>query len=100
MEKLSVAIREGRTEWLASEKRRVGVTNGTRRYVFPSMVVDAEGKLISRTPAHRNSVLVNQIDTRLHLYDASADWRKQCMNGTYHSGQCVDDVRSWTRTEL
>tara|TARA_B100001123_G_scaffold62898_1_gene68915 strand:+ start:11694 stop:12107 length:414 start_codon:yes stop_codon:yes gene_type:complete len=84
----------------ASNYYAISVTNGTRRYAFPGMVVDAEGKLISRAPAHRNSVLVNQIDTRLHLYDASADWRKQCMNGTYHSGQCVDDVRSWTRTEL
>ena len=84
----------------ASNYYAVSVTNGTRRYAFPGMVVDAEGKLISRAPAHRNSVLVNRIDTRQHLYDASAAWREQCMNGTYHSGQCVDDLRSWTRTKL
>ena len=84
----------------ASNYYSVSVTNGTRRYAFPSLVVDAEGKLIARAPAHRNAVLVNQIDTRQRLYDASADWRDRCMNGIYHSGKCVDDVRSRTRTEL
>ena len=84
----------------ASNYFAVSTNNGTRRFAFPSFVVNAEGDMVQRAPAHRNTVLVNPIDTHQKLFDASADWRDRCMNGIFHSGRCIDDTRSRDRTAL
>lgn len=84
----------------ASNYYWASVNNGTRKYAWPSFVVDAEGKIISRARAHRPTVLINSIDTRKQLYDASAAWRSRCMRGILHSGTLVRDARSRNRRAI
>lgn len=84
----------------ASNYFTVSANNGTRRYAWPSFVVNAEGVIISKARAHRPAVLVNTIDTRQKLYDASGAWRDRCMRGILHSGTLVSDPRSRNRRTL
>ena len=82
----------------ASNHFAVSATNSSRRYGWPSFVVNAEGKIVDRARPHRAAVLVNTIDTQEKLYDASVAWRDRCMRGVYHSGTLVRDRRSRDRT--
>ena len=82
----------------ASNFFTVSATNGTRRYAWPSFVVNAEGCVISRDQPHRPTVLINTIDTNEKLYDAPVCWRERCLRGVYHSGPLVKDKRSRDRT--
>ncbi len=82
----------------ASNYYWVGCNNGTRKYAWPSSVVNPEGWIVNKARAHHNGVLITGIDTDIKLYDASAAWRKRCLRGIYHSGQAVNDKRSRNRT--
>ncbi len=84
----------------ASNYYAVSANNGTRRYAWPSFVVNAEGVIVNKAPQHRPTVLITEIDTAEKLYDASADWRDRCMRGVLHSGRLVRDARSRERTAL
>jgi len=84
----------------ASNHFWVSATNGTRRYAWPSFVVNPEGMVVNRARPHRPAVLINTIDTRAALWDASAAWRDRCMRGVYHSGRLVRDARSADRKSL
>ena len=84
----------------ASNFFAVSATNGTRRYAWPSLVIDQEGVIAARAPMHRGSVLVTTIDTKPKLYDASEYWRDRCMRGVLHSGKTVRDARSADRRSL
>ncbi len=81
----------------ASNYYAVSANNGTRRYAWPSFVVNAEGMIVNKAPSHRSAVLITEIDTAEKLYDASADWRDRCMRGVLHSGRLVRDARSRDR---
>jgi len=78
----------------------ISANNGTRRYACPSFVVNPEGIIVDRARAHRGTMLINTIDTKAKLYDASVAWRDRAMNGVFHSGKLPDDIRSAARTEL
>ena len=84
----------------ASNYFAVSSNNGTRRYAWGSFVVNAEGRIIDKAPVHRPKVLLNTIDTRERLYDASAAWRGRCMRGVFNSGTRVKDPRSKDRKSL
>ena len=84
----------------ASNYFTVSANNGTRKYAWPSFVVNAEGVIVSKAPAHRPTVLINTIDTKSKLYDASRAWRDRCMRGIRHSGTLVKDERSRNRRAL
>lgn len=84
----------------ASNYYAVSANNGTRRYAWPSFVVNAEGVIVNKAPQHRPTVLITEIDTAEKLYDASADWRDRCMRGVLHSGRLVRDARSRERQVL
>ena len=84
----------------ASNYFSVSANNGTRKYAWPSFVVNAEGVIVSKAPVHRAAVLINTIDTKRKLYDASAAWRDRCMRGVLHSGALVKDRRSRNRRTL
>ena len=84
----------------ASNYFSVSANNSTRKYAWPSFVVNAEGVVISKAPAHRTAVLINTIDTKRKLYDASDAWRERCMRGVLHSGALVKDRRSCNRRAL
>lgn len=84
----------------ASNFFAVSANNSCSRHAWPSFVASAEGLVVSRASAHRPAVLVNAIDTRARLYDASAAWRDRCMRGVYHSGALVRDARSRNRQAL
>jgi predicted amidohydrolase len=84
----------------ASNYFTVSANNGTRRYAWPSFVVNAEGVVISNARPHRPAVLINKIDTKAKLYDASRAWRARCMRGILHSGTLVRDPRSRNRRTL
>lgn len=84
----------------ASNYFTVSATNGTRKYAWPSFVVSAEGLVVSKASAHRSAILINKIDTKKKLYDASAAWRGRCMRGIFHSGTLVRDDRSRKRNML
>jgi predicted amidohydrolase len=47
----------------ASNYFAVSATNSTRRYAWPSFVVNQEGSLVARAPLHRGAVLLSTIDT-------------------------------------
>ena len=51
----------------ASNYFTVSANNGTRKYTWPSFVVNAEGVVISTARAHRPAVLVNTVDTKWML---------------------------------
>ncbi len=76
----------------------VSSNNGTRKYAWPSLVINPEGWIVNRARPHRQSVLITDVDTDVKLYDASAAWRKRCMRGVLHSGRVVRDRRSRDRT--
>ena len=78
----------------------ISASNGTARHAWPSFVVNAEGVIIDRARPHRPAVLINTIDTKGKLYDASVAWRDRCMTGVLHSGTLVEDPRSKDRTAL
>ena len=84
----------------ASNFLSISSNNGTRPMACPSFVVNPEGMIVDRARAHRNTILVNTIDTKAKLYDASVTWRERAMNGTFHSGNLIKDKRSSARTEL
>ena len=84
----------------ASNHFSVSANNGTRKHAWPSFVVNAEGVVVNRARAHRPAVLINTIDTKAKLYDASAAWRDRCMRGVLHSGTLVRDPRSRNRKVL
>ena len=84
----------------ASNFFTVSASNSNRKYAWPSFVVNAEGMVISKARAHRPAVLLNTIDTKQKLYDASAAWRDRCMRGVLHSGALVQDPRSRNRQAL
>jgi len=84
----------------ASNYFTVSANNGTQKYAWPSFVVNAEGKVISRARPHRAAVLVNTVDTKQKLRDASAAWRDRCMRGIFHSGTLVRDPRSQNRRAI
>ena len=78
----------------------ISSNNGTRRYAWPSFLVNHEGIITSRAQPHRPAVLINTIDTNQKGYDASRAWRDRCMKGVYHSGTLIRDKRSRERTVL
>ena len=84
----------------ASNYFAVSATNGTRKYAWPSFVVNQEGMIVTRAPLHRGSVLISTVDTNANLYDASEHWRHRCMRGVLHSGKTVSDPRSAARSAL
>ena len=84
----------------ASNFFAVSATNGTRKYAWPSFVVNQEGVIVMRATLHRGSVLISTVDTNAKLYDASKYWRDRCMRGVLHSGKTVNDLRSANRREL
>ena len=84
----------------ASNYFAVSANNGARHYAWPSFVVNAEGVVVSRARPHRPAVLINIIDTKVKLYDASVAWRDRCMRGVYHSGTLTRDRRSRDRKLL
>ena len=78
----------------------ISANNGTRRYAWASFVANAEGLIVDKAPTHRPSVLINTIDTRERLYDASVAWRDRSIRGVFNSGTVVKDVRSSRRKSL
>lgn len=84
----------------ASNYFTVSANNGTRKYAWASFVANAEGLVVSRARPHRAEVLVNTVDTKQKLYDASAAWRDRSMRGVLHSGTLVKDSRSQNRKTL
>ena len=78
----------------------ISANNSTARYAWPSFAVNAEGVIIDRARSHRPAVLINTIDTKAKLFDASVAWRDRCMTGVLHSGTLVKDPRSKDRTAL
>ncbi len=84
----------------ASNYFAVSATNSTRRHAWPSFVVNAEGVVVRKATPHRSAVLINTIDTKQRLYDASVAWRDRCMRGVHHSGTLVRDTRSRNRKTL
>ena len=62
--------------------------------------MNAEGVVVSRARAHRSAVLINKIDTKQKLWDASGASRDRCMRGVLHSGRLVEDLRSRNRRSL
>ena len=84
----------------ASNFFAISSNNGSWKQAWPSFVTNAEGMIIDKAPAHRAAVLINTIDTREALYDASVAWRDRCMRGIYNSGRLISDPRSRDRKSL
>lgn len=60
---------------------------------WPSVFIQPDGTIIGSLRQNAAGVMVNAIDTRKVLYDASAGIRDAAMKGVLHSGQLVSDPR-------
>jgi len=67
---------------------------------WPSTFIRPNGEIAAALKFHRAGVMVNTVDTRRELYDASAPYRDRAMRGVLHSGRLVNDRRSRDRTGL
>jgi len=84
----------------ASNYFAISANNSSTKYAWPSFVVNAEGLIVTKARPHRPAILINKIDTKEKLYDASSAWRDRCMKGILHSGTLVKDPRSSNRKSL
>lgn len=67
---------------------------------WSSVFIQPDGVVAGRLPMNRPGLMVNTVDTRKRLYDASKDFRLAAMRGKLHSGTTVRDPRSRNRTQL
>lgn len=67
---------------------------------WASMTVRPDGIVVGKLEKNIDGILITEFDTDKTFYDATKYWRNRAMNGTYHSGNLVEDFRSKNRTEL
>lgn len=67
---------------------------------WPSVFIEPDGTIAGQLPMNRAGLMVNTVDTRRELYDASGRFRAAVMKGQLHTGRQVSDKRSRDRTHL
>lgn len=104
--------KKGPTIWTAIMRRTVqahaginyfwvSANNSSAYYQsWPSIFVRPDGTVARSLRFHRAGVIVNAVDVRRKLYDASGAFRARAMRGVLHSGRLVRDPRSRNRRAL
>lgn len=67
---------------------------------FPSLMIQPDGVLVDSLMCNREGVMVNEVNVREELYDASRLFRERAMTGILNSGHLVQDSRSTNRKEF
>ncbi len=67
---------------------------------WASMIVRPDGVVVGRLDKNRDGILIAEIDTDIEYYDSTKYWRDRAMNGIFHSGKTVNDIRSKNRNEI
>ncbi len=67
---------------------------------FAAFVVRPDGVVSGRLQKDTSGVLVTEINTEVEYYDSSKHWRQRAMDGQFHSGTLVQDIRSNNKTKL
>ena len=67
---------------------------------WAAFVARPDGVIIGRLVKNTTDLLITEIDTSISYYDSTKYWRSRAMNGVFHSGDLVKDVRSDDRKGL
>jgi len=67
---------------------------------WSSVFIQPDGYIAARLPMNRAGLMINEVDTRRKLYDASGQFRNATMKGKLHTGTRVKDPRSRRRSRL
>jgi predicted amidohydrolase len=74
--------------------------SSARESCWPSFFIRPDGIMTGKLKKHRAGILISIVDTERQFYDSTASWRKNAMNGIFHSGTIVQDERSQERKKL
>ena len=73
----------------------ISANNSSRPEAWPSLFVTPDGLIQERLRKYRADLMVNLVDVNKKYYDASATYRKECIQGKWNSGEAiVNDPRS------
>lgn len=78
----------------------VSASNSSAYYSWPSVFIQPDGVIAKQLPFNRPGVMVNVVDVKKKLYDASRSHRDLAMRGILNSGKLVVDPRSKDRKSL
>jgi len=79
----------------------VSMSNSCSYYcAYPSCVIQPDGKIIKELNFHGPGIMINTIDTKKVLYDASGPFRGQAMKGQLYTGKPTGHARSKNRKIL
>lgn len=67
---------------------------------WPAFFVRPDGVINGKLDRNIPGVLITVLDTEMDLYDSTIAWRERSINGIYHSGTLVEDIRSVDRKNL
>lgn len=65
-----------------------------------SFVVRPDGVITGKLEKNKEGLLITEINFNNSFYDSTSAWREQAINGVFHSGSKVDDIRSKERKKL
>lgn len=65
-----------------------------------SFCVRPDGVIVGKLPKSKPGILFTEIDFSKEYYDSTRPWRGRAMNGQFHSGTLVSDLRSDERKKL
>lgn len=75
----------------------MSLTNTSKQYSWPCHLITPNGLIAEKLPADRPGILIFDVDTKKHYYDASKPYRMDAIRGKLNSGQTVEDPRSRNR---
>ena len=68
---------------------------------YSSCFIRPDGRIVAQLKDHKEGVMVNAVDTKMDLYDPSAEFREMAMDGALDNGPGqIDDERSRDTTNL
>jgi predicted amidohydrolase len=74
--------------------------SSARESCWSSFLVRPDGIITGQVKQHTTGILLSTVDTEEKFYDSTAAWRDRPMNGIFHSGKVVQDLRTDERTRL
>jgi predicted amidohydrolase/lysophospholipase L1-like esterase len=75
----------------------LSVNNSSAARSWESLFITPDGLIQNRLVLDQPGVMVNMVDSTSKYYDASRQFRLDCINGKWNSGEVVDDPRSRNR---
>jgi predicted amidohydrolase len=75
----------------------MSLTNSSSAESWPCHFITPDGLIQNRLTPNEQGILISYIDKSIKYYDASAEFRKDAMNGKLNSGTTVNDPRSSDR---